>query len=229
MAGFEDQLVGLKENDEKKFSLIFPTDFLAKDLAGQLVDFEVKIKLVQEPQPPALDDSFARAVGQFDDLAALKKNIGEGLIIEKRQKEKETWRVKVLRSIVEKSTMDLPPVLLEAELEKTLAEFKDSLVQMGLNFEEYLAKIKKTPEELRQNWQPKARERAATALVLDAIARQENIQVSSQEAEEDVNKIISRYPDWDAVKAQIDMEQLLAYAKGRLKNEKVFEWLENFK
>lgn len=225
--GFEDQLIGLMENESKNFSLVFPEDFAAKALAGKLVDFEAKMNLVQEPQMPEMNDEFARSLGKFDNLEALKNNIRDGIAMEKEQKEKEIWRAKVLQTIVKKSSMELPEILIQAELDKMIEEFKSNLTQMGLAYEEYLKNLKKTEEEMKKEWLPKAKERAEAGLILRQISELENLQVSAEEAEEEVNRMIKHYPDWDAVKAQIDMAQLLEYTKGRLKNEKVFSFLEN--
>jgi trigger factor len=98
---------------------------------------------------------------------------------------------------------------------------------MGLDFGEYLKKIKKTEEELRGEWKEKAEERARQGLVLQELAKQEKIEVAEEEIEAEINKTIKHYPDWEMVKAQIDMGQLKEYTKGRLKNEKVFELLES--
>jgi len=224
--GFEDQLVGLKENETKSFSLVFPEDFAQKDLAGKLIEFEVKMNLVQEPQTPELNDEFAKSLGKFESLEALKNNIKEGMAIEKENKEKEVWRAKVLQEIVKKSTMEMPEILIQAELAKMEQEFKENLMQMGLEYEQYLKNIKKTEQDLKKDWLPKAVERAQAGLILRAIADQEKVEVTGQEAEEEVNHIIKHYPDWDSVKEKIDMDQLAEYTKNRLKNEKVFEFLE---
>jgi trigger factor len=226
--GFEDNLIGLKENEEKKFSLVFPEDFPKKELAGQPVDFEAKMNLVQEAQIPELNDEFAKTLGAFADLAALKTNIKEGLAMEKEQRAKEAARAKILESIVKKTKMDVPRLLVEAETEKMLQEFKGNIAQMGLEMEAYLKNIKKTEAELRQEWQTKAGERVRAALVLRQIADIEKIEVSEKEIQDDINKILANYPDIDSIKNQIDMEQLKEYTRGRLRNEKVFEKLESF-
>ncbi len=224
--GFEDQLIGLKEGEFKNFSLIFPDDFGAKHLAGKLVEFEVKMNLVQEPQTPELDDEFAKNLGKFDNLEALKNNIKEGLMIEKERQEKEAWRAKVLQAIVKKSEVELPEIMVQAELHKMEDEFKGNLAQMGLAYEEYLKNIKKTDEDMKKEWLPKAKERSQSGLILRQISDLERIEVTDLETEEEMNHIIKHYPDWEAVKAKIDMAALLEYTKGRLKNEKVFEALE---
>ncbi|TSC53816.1 MAG: Trigger factor [Parcubacteria group bacterium LiPW_39] len=225
--GFEENLVGLKENEEKKFVLAFPVDFKLPDLAGKTLDFEVKINLVQESQPPELNDDFAKSLGDFSNLAVLQVSVREGLVAEKEQREKEVWRAEILQDIVKNSQVVPPEILIKAELEKMIQEFKASLAEMGLEMEIYLQNIKKTLPELKEEWLPKAKERVRSALVLREIARLEKIDISPAEVEEEINKILARYSDAETIKNQIDIEQLMEYTKGRLKNEKVFQFLEN--
>lgn len=225
--GFEDNLCGLAEGAEKKFSLVFPEDFSAKELAGSLIDFEAKMNLVQEPQIPELSDEFIKSLGSFSDLPALKRSLEERLIIEKEERAKEIWRAKTLQEIVRDSEMELPEILIKSETEKMIQEFKASLAEMGLEMEIYLQNIKKILPELKEEWLPKAKERVRSALVLREIARLEKIDISPAEVEEEINKILARYPDLETVKNQIDTEQLMEYAKGRLKNERVFQFFEN--
>ncbi len=225
--GFEENLEGMKENEEKKFTLSFPSDFKLKDLAGKTLDFEVKINLVQEPQPPELNDDFVKSLGAFKDLAALKESIREGLSMEKERQAREVWRLKVLEEITKDFRAELPEILIKVEREKMVQEFEASLAEMGLEMETYLKNIKKTLDDIKEEWLPKAKERVRAALILREIARLEKIDVSASEVEEEVNRILARYPDIEKVKSQIDIEQLAEYTKGRLKNEKVFQFLEN--
>jgi len=225
--GFEDNLLALKEDEEKNFSLVFPGDFQNKDLADQQIDFEVKMILVQEAQTPELGDDFAKSLGSFGNLAALEKSIQEGLAKEKRLKAKDAWRAKVLEKIAGKSEIDLSSLLIDWELTKMLEELKENITQMGLDFDIYLKNIKKTTEELKKEWRPRAQERVRAALILQEIAKNEMVDVSTQEVENEINKILLNYPDVDSVKRQIDIERLKEYARGRLKNEKVFELLES--
>lgn len=224
--GFEENLAGLKENEEKKFILSFPADFKLPDLAGKTLDFEVKMNLVQESQLPELNDDFAKSLGGFSNLAALQVSVQKGLGAEKEQREKEIWRAKLLAEIVKDFQAELPEILIKAETEKMLQEFKASLAEMGLELETYLQDIKKTLQELRQEWLPKAQERVRSALVLRQIARLEKIEVSPAEMEEEINRILTRYSDLESVRQQIDKEELAEYTKGRLRNEKVFQFLE---
>lgn len=225
--GFEDNISGMKEGEEKKFQLLFPTDYQAKDLAGQLADFEVKMTLIQEQQLPELDDDFAKSLGKFNSLAALKDSIKEGAGLEKEQKVKEIWRVKVLEKIIKESETDLPDILVEMELDKMIEEMKANLAQVGLAVEEYFKNIKKTEADLRKEWQIKARQRVAAALILRAIAGQEKIEISGQELEAENSKFLAHYPDLGTAGREVDLERLNEYNKERLKNEKVFQLLEN--
>jgi trigger factor len=225
--GFEDNLLSMKENEEKKFSLVFPKEYQNKELAGQAMDFETKMNLVQESQVPELNDEFAKSVGSFDNFEALKKNISEGIAEEKQLKAKDAWRMEILQEIIKKSEVELPKILVDLELEKMIHELKDNIAQMGLDFEAYLNNIKKTEEELKKEWLAKARERVCAALVLQDIAETEKIEVLQSEIENDINRFLHQYPDVETVRAQIDMEQLKEYTRGRLRNEKVFELMES--
>ncbi|MDD2730636.1 MAG: trigger factor [Candidatus Portnoybacteria bacterium] len=225
--GFEDNLTELKEGEEKKFSLVFPSDYSQKDLAGQLADFEVKMKLVQARELPEINDEFARSLGKFADLAQLRQSIAGGLAEEKKIKAKDAWRAKVLNKISQKIKVDLPEILVKTEQERMLKELEISLEQMGLNLADYLKNIKKTENDLLAEWLPKAQERVLGALALEAIARQENIAVSDGEAEEEASKFLKHFSDMVKTEEQIDKKRLIEYHKGKLRNEKVFEFLEN--
>jgi trigger factor len=207
--------------------LVFPKEYQNKDLAGQAIDFETKIVLVQESLVPELNDEFAKAVGSFEGFSAMEKSIGEGIAEEKRQKARDAWRVEILQAIIKKSEAELPKILVDMELEKMVHELKDNIAQMGLNFETYLKNINKTEEEMKKEWHGKANERVCAALALQNIAEAENIEIPESEIEEEINKILRQYPDAEASRGQIDMDQLKEYTRGRLRNEKVFLLMES--
>ncbi len=225
--GFEDQLLGLKENEEKKFSLLFPEDFKQKEWAGNLIDFEVKIKLVQESQPPPLSDEFAQSLGAFKDLTALRQSIEDGLKKEKELKEKEIWRAQVLEVIAQKSEVVLPQILIDSEIAKMLEGLKASVAELNLDFETYLKNIQKTAEDLKKEWLAKAKERLMATLTLRTISQKEKMEVSEEELENEINKFLTHYPRATG-KDEIDTERLKEYTKGSLINEKVFQFLESF-
>ena len=226
MPGFEDNLVGMEVGREKEFSLKAPDDYFAKNLAGKSLDFKARLNVLQQRELPALDDDFAKGLGNFDGLEALKKNVKDGIIAEKEQKEKERARMKTIEAIAEQTNFEAPQVLIDYELEKMMSELNQSVGRLGLSFDQYLSQIKKTADELKKEMVPSAEKRVRIALVLKAIAKKENINVPENEIEAQMNETLKRYPADGGAKKNIDLEQLKDYTKGVIRNEKVFQLLE---
>lgn len=227
VAGFEDNLAGMKEGEEKEFRLTFPADYYKKDLAGQEADFKVKMKLVQEEELPALDDEFAKALGQFENLEKLKNNIKEGLLLEKQEKEKESWRAEIIGKIAEKAKMEIPELLIEKEAENMVLELKNRTGSFDLPWEKYLEQAGKSEKELKNDFMAQAEKRVKNALTLNALAKKEKIEVAEKEVEEEINKILKQYPDIERTEEKFDLEQMKEYVYGALRNEKVFKFLES--
>jgi len=225
--GFEDNLVGMKEKDEKEFELAFPKDYHQKELAGKTAKFKVKMILVQEKELPKIDDEFAKSLGNFENLAAFKKNLSEGIEMEQKNKNEEKWRAEAIGKIAAESQIDLPDILVEQELEKMMAEFEQNIATMGLQLETYLENIKKSKSEITKGWQENAEKRVQAALILKEIAASEEIEVPSSEVEEEMNKILAYYKSAGNMEKNVDMERLYSYAKGIIANEKVFKLLES--
>src|SRR6185369_1386824 len=147
--GFEEQVVGMKENDEKTFTLTFPSEYHAKHLAGKEAAFEVKMQVVQEREIPELNDAFAKSLGNFDSLEKVKENIRTGMGEEKKTKKKEEHRIEILDVLVENAELEYPKLLVEQELSRMIREFETQLQSVGMNLSAYLEQTKKTDEELR--------------------------------------------------------------------------------
>ena len=225
LAGFEDQLVGMKEGEAKNFLLAAPADYHQKDLAGQKLNFEVKMNLVQERKLPELNDDLAKALGQFSSLAELRNNVAEGLKAQQALKAKEKRRAKIVEELIKDIKADLPSELAQMELGKMTMELSESLARMNLTLENYLSHLGKTPEELKVSWVPQAEKRVKAALVLKAIATRENIQISDAEIEDRLNQIMRSAPPL-APGQNLDLTALRGYVKNVIRNEKVFELLE---
>lgn len=224
--GFEENLIGMKEGEEKEFELAFPESYHKKDLAGKPAVFKIKLNLVQERQTPEINDDFARSLGKFSHLAALRKNMEEGLSHEKEHKMKEERRAQFIESIIKKSKADLPELLVDEETEKMLHEFEHQISPMGMTIDQYLKNIKKDKEEMKKDWRPQAEKRVISALALRKIVEDEKIEVDSKEVEAEINKTIQYYKNVKDIENNLDMERLYNYSKGVLENEKVFEMLE---
>ena len=225
--GFEENIIGMKEREEKKFNLKFPAEYHEKSLAGKEAEFEVKLNLVQERQVPEANDKFAKSLGKFENLEIFKKNIREGMEKEKEMQNKEKKRSEFLEELIKLAETELPEILVKSELSKMLQEFEIQLSQMGMNLEGFLSKMSKTQEDLEKEWKIQAEKRVKSALILEEIAKEQEIKVENKEVEEEMNKTIQYYKKEKDLEKNIDLGRLYDYTKGVLINEKVFEYLES--
>lgn len=226
MPGFEEHLAGMKAGDEKNFSLTLPDDWHDKPLAGKMIDVHVKMNVVKERKIPKLTDEFVKQLGAFDSVDALKQNIRDGLLQEKKEKETQRVRMGIIEAIAKDMNAEIPNVLVERELEKMFDELKQGIEQMGMKWEDYLLHIKKTMQDLRVEWHSEAQKRVKIALSLHEIADKEHIEPRMEEIREKSNDLLRQFGNSDDTQKNIDPDRLQGYAKGILKNEKVFEFLE---
>lgn len=229
VAGFEEKLEGMKAGEEKEFSLILPKDKIKKELAGEKVFFKVKMKSVLKMELPEFNDEFAKSLGNFENLAALEKNIKEGIKKEKEMKEKERNRSEILEKIAEPIAWDLPDSLLEAETERLFQDFKFSFSEnAGVSFEEYLKSAQKKEQEIKESFLKLAEKNIKSFLILRKIAQNEKISISENEINEEINGQIKNYSGNNPAQNKLDLERIRHYTEDRIKNEKVFRLLESF-
>ncbi len=174
---------------------------------------------------PELNDEFAKSLGSFENLEALKKNMRENIKLEKTIKAREKKRMELLDLVAASSQIEVPAILVEAEKEKMFSELKGSLDGMGLSWEHYLDHIKKTQEDLAKEWTGEAEKRVRYGLTLREIARTEKIEVAEAELEKETEYFLSRYLPEE--RAKLDLKRIKDYAYGIVRNEKVFKLLEN--
>jgi len=248
---FENNLIGMKKGDEKEFSAKFPSpptnsggemhDDSSREkndpelvggknapnnLAGKEGKFHVTILAVQTMELPEINDDFAKSLGMFDTLVALKSNIKEGIGMEKQEAEKQKRRGEVLSKIAEKIKFELPEKMVELEKERLLHDLKHQTTQQfKISFEDYLKATKKTEEELKNNFRLDAEKRIKNYLVLRQIGKIEHVEVLTEEIKEEMNKFIKSYSKEEVDK--IDINQLKEYTKDALISEKIFQLLEN--
>lgn len=245
--GFEEKLEGMEAGEKKTFSLQFPkkhfqppATFMEKGaaqtndtkngggLAGKEVHLEVKMISVQKMEPPEINDQFARSLGQFENVAALKQNIIRGLNLEKETQEKQRIHQEILKKIIEKISWEIPQVLIAAEENRMLENFKKEIAdKFQISFEDYLKKVNQTEATVKQSLCQEAETRIKGFLVLNKIATAENIQTSEEEVKEEVNKVLNKYPDIETAKKELDLEKLKLYIESELRNRKVLEMLES--
>lgn len=223
--GFDAQLEGMSEGQKKEFSLSISAEHGRVEIRGKQVDFSVKMNMVREIILPELNDEFARSLGQFQDIRALKENIQEGLKEEKGAQEKEAFHTLVAKTIAGKAKAEIADILIEEETDKMLKETEHGLSERGLGLDAYLSSIKKTKEEMRKDFLGEAESRVKIALTLEEIAKKENVSVSADELKERTERILRRQTESE--RQTVDVDLLSRYVSGIIRNEKVFALLEN--
>jgi len=178
--GFEEELIGLKAGEEKRFALTFPPDFKRQELAGQKVTFQVKIQGVKEICLPPLDDAFAQLFKQKD-LVSLKEDLRKFLLRQKEEELSHRYQEKLIDELLAISTVEIPQELIEEETELALADIRKQAEAARTSFEAYLGRSQETESSLRQKLLPLAGRRIKAGLIIEAIGRKENISVSPQE------------------------------------------------
>lgn len=225
--GFEDIISGMNPQEEKNnVQIDIPKDHSFKKIAGKKVGFDIKLKSVQKVDFPEINDEFAKSVGNFENLQALKENIIQGIKHEKDHAEQQKTRNELLDKIAQDSKIEIPGVLVEREQGHMLEHLKkDAPSKLGVSYDEYLKKINKTEEDIKKMLLPQAEKKIRNFLALREIGRKENIEVEENEVQEEVKNILSQYSD--PKEAGLDPEQLKDYTREVIKTEKIFQVLEN--
>ncbi len=183
---------------------------------------EHKHRKVEESDLPEVNDEFAKMIGNFESVEQMKEKIRENIAVEKKLKEKDKKRTELLEDIMEKSTIDLPKIIIEGEQEKMLAQFKDDIAKGGITYEDYLKHIKKTEEEIKAEWKDTAVKRAKSQVILNTIAKEEGIGAKEEEVKREMEVILSHHKDADRFRVRMYVETFLT-------NELVFQFLESQK
>ncbi|MEX2145273.1 MAG: trigger factor [Candidatus Spechtbacterales bacterium] len=181
----------------------------------------------KEPKLPEINDEFARGLGNFNNLDSLKESLKEGLVKEKENQERQRVRLRMLEEITKSVKLEVPDFLVEQEMDRMRQELEQQVNSMDMTLEDYLKKAGKSSEEVKEGWKDKARQRVESGTILKAIADKENIKPSEEEVEKEANKYLAQFKDTDEVKSKIDPVQLRTHINGIMRNEKVFELLEN--
>ncbi len=185
IGGLSEGLVGARAGETKTLELAFPEDHPDPDVRGKKGAFAVAVDQVAEKVLPPLDDEFAKTVG-VDSLASLKQSVRDELAHGAFHEARDEAADKALSSAVDAATVDVPELLVDQELDHMVADLRGRLEEQGLGFEQFLLRAKKTEEQIRAEWRDTARRRATSLLVLDEIARREEIGVTTEELAQQV-------------------------------------------
>ncbi|MDO5557653.1 MAG: trigger factor [Clostridia bacterium] len=226
--GFEDQIIGMKNNEEKDVIVTFPEEYASKDLAGKEATFKVKVNSIRRKELPVIDDEFAKDTSEFDTLKELKDSIKEKLQEENEHKAKHETEEAVIKAIKDSVTIDIPKAMIETEIDNIKRDIETRLSYQGLKFEQYLKMINKTEEEFRAEYQGQAEDAVKTRLVMEAIVRQEKIEADDESLKEKVKELAAIYgKDEEEI---MNNEEFKKYIKNSIKFEKAIDFVvENAK
>lgn len=193
---------------------------------GKEASFKVTIHEIKEKELPELDDEFAKDVSEFDTLDEYKASIKENLEENFKRREKIELENRVIDEVVSMSELDVPEAIINTQLETEVGEFDHQLRSQGIELEQYLSMTGSTMEEIKEQLRPMALKRATADLVLEAIAKEENIEVTEEDIDNELNRIAKQYNEEDGKKFIQDMKKRdLSFLNAGIANGKVIEML----
>lgn len=223
--GFEDQLIGAMPADDVEVNVTFPEDYGKNELAGKPALFKVIINDVKYKELPSIDDEFAKDVSEFDSLEEYKDDIRKKLIEQAEHKAEHETNDRVIEKVVENSTMEVPDSMVEKRIGGLVRDFDMRLSYQGLNLEQYLSFMGMEYKDFRVQFKERAEKDVKFQLVLDKIAKIENIASTDDEFNKEVNKIAENYKQ----NAEEFMKHLrnddIEYIKGTIVIRKTIDFL----
>jgi trigger factor len=224
--GFAEQLIGLKKADKKQFTLKFPDEHYQKHLAGKDVDFEVEVKDVFALDFPAIDDEFAKKLGQKD-ITSLRNILHTNLSHEAEHKEEQRVEGEILEAIIAAAEFgEIPEVLIRSEKQKMFGELKHDLERNGVDFEKYLKDLKKTEEEIYQDFTERGTVRVKAALISRQVALDNDIKVAEEEIKNEADMIRITYKDDPKIEEALKRPEVMDTLAMTVQNRKVVQFLK---
>ncbi|MCQ2082209.1 MAG: trigger factor [Lachnospiraceae bacterium] len=191
--GFEEQLVGAEIGKEVEVNVTFPEDYQAEELKGKAATFKCTIKEIKEKELPELDDEFASEVSEFDTLEEYKADLKKNLEESKAKEAKDEKESKVIEAIVKDAEMDIPEAMLKTQQEQMIDEFAQRMSMQGLSMEQYYQFTGSSYDKMLESVRPQAEERIKARLCLEAIAKEENIECTEADVEDEMKKMAEVY------------------------------------
>lgn len=224
--GFEDQLIGMAAEEEKEINVTFPEDYHQEDLAGKPATFKVKIKGIKTKELSPIDDEFAKDVSEFETLEELKNDTRNKLKETAENRSQDEIRTELINKVVESSEVEIPNIMIERRIASFINDFANRVQQQGLSFEKYLELSGLSLDQLKDNYRAQAEKSVKTDLVLEAVAKKENIDVSEEELDKEVEQIAKVYrQDPKAFKAYLASQGTLDSLKQSIILDKAVDLL----
>lgn len=191
--GFEEQLVGAKIGEELDVNVTFPEEYQAPELAGKAATFKCKVNEIKVKELPEVDDDFAQDVSKFDTLAEYKEDVKAKLAENKAAAAKRAKEDAVIEKIIENASMEIPDAMVDTQARQLVDEFAQRIQSQGLSFEQYLQFTGMTLDTALEQMKPQAVKRIQSRLVLEAVVKAENIEVSEEDVNAEIAKMAETY------------------------------------
>ena len=209
--GFEDQLVGAKAGDHVEVNVTFPEEYQAAELAGKAAVFQCDVKKVETKELPELDDDFAQDVSEFDTLAEYREDVKKNLTEKKEKEARAAKENAAVDKAIENAEMEIPDAMLNTQVRQMMNDFASRMQSQGLTMEQYFQFTGMTEEKMMEELKPQAEKRIKTRLVLEAVVKAENIEVSDERLEEELQKMAESY--------QMEVDKLKEFMGENEKNQ----------
>lgn len=223
--GFEEQLVGAEIGKEVDVNVSFPEEYRNEELAGKPALFKVTVKDIKEKQLAELDDEFAKDVSEFDSLDELKADIRGKREQEAQKMAKQHFEEELLNRIAENATIDIPAVMVDAQINMMLKDFDQQLQYQGLNLESYMKYMNSTFDQLKDSYRAMAVNRVKTQLVLEKIAKVENITVTEEDLNAEIEKTAKLYNQEPAQFKSVLRDSDIEYLEDGIEVQKTIDFL----
>ena len=191
--GFEDQIIGHNAGEAFDVNITFPENYQIKDIAGKAAVFACTVKEIKKKELPELDDDFASEISEFDTMAEYKEDLKKQLSEAKAKRAATENENAIVDKLIETSTMDIPDPMVDAQVEGLVADYSRRMQSQGITLDQYLQITGMTRADLNNQFKPQALKQIKTRLVLEEVAKAENITVSEDEINEELQKIADSY------------------------------------
>lgn len=200
--GFEDQLIGMKLDEEGEVKVTFPEDYHAEQLAGKEAVFKVKIKSLKEKMIPELDDDFAKDVSEHETLDELKAEIKKDLEEQATRRTKNKLENTLLEKIISNSSIEVPEAMIQRRIDALMQDFAHRVLHLGLTIDQYLDMTQQNKEQIRENFREEAERLIKADLVLEEIVEKEGITIEDEEIDSKIEEMVEGHPDPEAATEQ---------------------------
>lgn len=191
--GFEEQLIGAEIDKEMEVNVTFPEDYHATELAGKAALFKCTVREIKEKELPELDDEFASEVSEFDTLAEYKEDVKKNLILKKEETAKNEKEGLVVDAVIAEAQMNIPEAMITTQQRQMVDDFAQKIRMQGITIEQYFQFTGLTKEALLEQMKPQAEQQIKSRLVLEAVAKAENLEASEEEYTDEIKKMAEAY------------------------------------